>query len=509
MPASAAVQRPVKQPWAPIPNSSQEFALDTRADETLYHGARGPGKTDCQLMRFYRRVGQGYGQFWRGVIFDREYKNLDDLVSKSKRWFYDFDDGANFLSSSRDYKWVWPTGEELLFRAAEKEDDYWRFHGQEFPFIGWNELCKYPNGKLYDMMMSCNRSSFTVAKDAPGTELPPIPLEVFSTTNPYGPGHTWVKRRFIDPAPSGVTQRIEVEIFNPQTQREEVVTKTRVAIFGSYRENIYLDPKYIANLASERDENKRKAWLKGSWDIVAGGALDDVWKPNIHIIPRFVVPTSWRIDRSFDWGSTHPACCVWFAESDGTEAKLPNGDVFCPKPHSIVGISELYFHDPAETNVGLKLPATKIAEDIRDHEIQLFYEGWIPQQPMPGPADNQIRNVVMSDIDTIETQMGKIGVRWTLSDKSPGSRATGLQLVRDHLQHATDHKTTGDSKGPGLYVTANCRMVIATVPILPRDPDKPDDVDTHAEDHPYDCIRYRVLAGHNRYATSFRFLFPT
>ncbi len=57
--------------WEPIPGSSQEFALDTRCHHTLYTGARGPGKTDTQLMRFRRRVGCGYGSYWRGAIFDR------------------------------------------------------------------------------------------------------------------------------------------------------------------------------------------------------------------------------------------------------------------------------------------------------------------------------------------------------------------------------------------------------------------------------------------------------
>src|SRR5690349_8624142 len=96
--------------WQPLAGTSQEIALDSRCDETLYWGSRGPGKTDTQLMRFRRRVGLGYGRFWRGVIFDREYKNLDDIVSKSKRWFPQFDDGAQFRQSTADYKWVWPTG---------------------------------------------------------------------------------------------------------------------------------------------------------------------------------------------------------------------------------------------------------------------------------------------------------------------------------------------------------------------------------------------------------------
>ena len=141
--------------WTPLPGS-QTLAMSCPAHVILYHGTRGSGKTDSQLMRFRRRVGQGYGRFWRGVIFDREYKNLDDLISKSMRWFPEFSDSggkARFLSSKSDYKWVWPTGEELLFRTVRRDADYWSYHGQEFPFVGWNELTKYPNDNLFEMMI--------------------------------------------------------------------------------------------------------------------------------------------------------------------------------------------------------------------------------------------------------------------------------------------------------------------------------------------------------------------
>src|SRR5882724_11928053 len=103
--------------WAPIEHTSQEIALDARAHHILYYGTRGPGKSDVQLMRFRRNVGRGYGKFWRGIIFDLEYKNLDDLVTKTQRWFPAFNDGAQFLSATSAYKWKWPTGEELLFRS--------------------------------------------------------------------------------------------------------------------------------------------------------------------------------------------------------------------------------------------------------------------------------------------------------------------------------------------------------------------------------------------------------
>ena len=94
--------------WEPIKGSSQELAIDTRCHHTLYHGTRGPGKTITQLMRFRRRVGIGYGSFWRGVIFDKEYKNFADIIAQSKRFFSKFDDGAKFISSPSDLKWVGP-----------------------------------------------------------------------------------------------------------------------------------------------------------------------------------------------------------------------------------------------------------------------------------------------------------------------------------------------------------------------------------------------------------------
>jgi hypothetical protein len=503
--------------WKPIPNSSQEFALDTRCDHTLYHGTRGPGKTITQLMRFRRNVGRGYGSYWRGIIFDREFKNLSDLVAQSKRFFHQFNDGAHFLESASEYKWVWPTGEELLFRHVKKESDYEGFHGHEYPFQGWNELTKWPTSALYDKLLSTNRSSFIpeihTPKDAKGNyltpdglPLPKIPLEVFSTTNPSGPGHNWVKRRFINPASNGEVVERRCVVFNPQTQKEEEVIRTQIAIFGSYRENIYLDPKYIAELdrITDNDPNLKKAWLFGSWDITAGGALDDLWKRDVHIIPRFKIPVNWRIDRSFDWGSSQPFSVGWWAEANGEEVKLPEGvlihgnDKFCPPSGTLIQFAEWYGTEDIGTNRGLKLSAKDIADGIRDIEIALMEYSWIEKQPYPGPADNSIRDVREDDVDTIEKKMSDRGIRWTESDKSQGSRRNGLQLMRDMLQASLR------KEGAGLYFMVNCEASTETLPALPRDDDKIDDVDTDSEDHPYDMARYRVLKGANRMATEIK-----
>lgn len=537
---SESINYEINNIWTPVPDSSQVYAMRSEADHTLMCGSRGGGKTDTQLMAFAKGVGQGYGPFYRGIILDREYKNLDDLISKSRRWFSKMP-GARFLSSTSALKWIWPTGEELLFRSADKVEDYWQFHGHEYPFIGWNELTKYPSSDLYDMFMSTNRTSFDPVEQpiyvngrvfdetngrvklhvhkshmhAVAKIIPPLTLRVFSTTNPYGPGHNWVKRRFIDPAPYGKVLKTNISVIDPKTQEKAVVVKSQVAIFSSFVENKHLTKEYIATLTTEKDPNRRKAWLTGSWDIVAGGALDDVWNKNYHVIPRFAIPPSWKIDRAYDDGSSHPFAVGWFAEADGTEADvLVNGEwtKFCPQPRSLIQFFEWYGSEIDEatnqpsigTNKGLKLSARKIALGIIDRETSLAVNGWISQKVSPGPADNRIRNVIDKELSTVEDLMFKQGVSWESSDKSPGSRIVGLQLVRDRLDAALP-----GGEGPALYFMDCCRATIATLPVLPRDAKKLDDVDTTAEDHAYDMVRYRVLKGSNRYATSVKMTMPT
>lgn len=515
--------------WQPIPGTSQELALDTRCNHTLFHGARGPGKTVTQLMRFRRRVGLGYGLFWRGLVLDTEYKHLADIVEQSKRFFYAFEDEANFLSSASEYKWVWPTGEQLLFRHAKKLSDYEDFHGHEYPSLNWNELTKHAVPDLYDKMMSVNRSSFVPEIHTPkrksskavlnarlndkgvyevydtpdGEPLPPIPLEVFSTTNPSGPGHGWVKRRFIDKAAPGEVFKESVIVFDPRTKKDVEVIKTQVHIFGSWRENVFLAPEYVARLEAISDPNLRRAWLYGDWNVTAGGALDDLWDADVHVLPVFDIPKGWRIDRSFDWGSTEPFHVAWWAEANGEEMTLPDGSIFCPVAGSLIMVAEWYGCKKLAngqldigSNKGLKMSATAIAEGIRDREIEFMRTKFFRTQPKAGPADNQIRNVIDVSDETTETKMANKGIRWTESDKSPGSNAVGLQMVRDRLEAALR------GEGKALYFMRNCAATIALLPPIPRDEKKQDEVDKNYEKHVFDTTKYRVLAGNNRAATN-------
>jgi len=464
-------------------------------------------------MHYHKNVGKGFGPFWRGILFDREYKNLDDIITRANRLFPLFEDGAKFLSSTSQLKWVWPDGEELLFRSAADEKAYLAYHGHEYPWIGINEITKYATSAFLDAILSTNRSSYLEEENALFDEYGeriktgPIPLEVVLTTNSYGPGIAWNKRRFILPAPNGVIYRKAIQVTDPKTQEEITVERTQVAIFSHWRENTRLDPKYIAQLKEIDDEAKRASWFEGSWDIVAGGAISDVWDSKVHIKPRFVIPKGWWVDRVMDWGSMHPFWIGWFAEANGEEATIihPDGTVekFCPPPGTLILIHEWYGTKEIGTNKGIKLGSEDIADGIIAIEESLIRNKWVNSRIAGGAADNEIGNVKDAASDTIKKKMEDKGVYWEPSDKSAGSRVVGLQLFRDRLVNAKR------KEGKAIYFMAHCVAAIETIPLLQRSEKNIEDVDTDGEDHPYDGVRYRVLAADGRAVTSIDVQYPT
>jgi hypothetical protein len=447
--------------WRPQ-YGTQWWFLTCDVFEALYHGTRGPGKTDALIMDFAQHVGQDYGPAWRGILFRQTYPQLEDVRAKTRRWYPQIFPGARWNGSQ--YKWIFPEGEELLLRHMARADDYWDYHGHEYPWIGWEELSNWATADCYEAMMACCRSSHAE-----------VPRKVRATCNPYGPGHNWVKARFIDAAGSGVPVGIGAG-------------RQRVHIFGQLTENRILldaDPDYLKTLQSDSNAHRRKAWLEGSWDIVAGGLFDDLWDPRVHVVEAFPVPESWRVDRSFDWGSTQPFSVGWWAESDGTDATLADGTTRPTVRGDLYRIAEWYGWS-GKPNDGLKMTARKVALGILERERDLGLE------VRPGPADSHIFADARIGRD-IAAEMAAAGVHWTKAHKGSGSRLIGAERLRALLAGALP-RSDGPREQPGLFVFAGCRAFIRTVPVLPRGTGDPDDVDTNAEDHVYDETRYRIMA---------------
>jgi len=461
--------------WTPNPGSQTLF-LACPFREAINTGTRGSAKTDALLMDFAQEIGNGYGEDWRGILFRRTYKQLDDIVARSKKWFRRIFPRARFNES--DYTWSWPTGEELLLRYFDKPKDYWEYHGHQYPWIGWEELTNWPTLAGYHAMKSCNRSGRNG-----------IPLRYRANTNPHGLGHHEVKAYIVDPAPASTPiEGAPMELVDPDGSSRTIPGWTRVRIRSHWSENLPLleaDPSYPVTIkaAAEGDTAKEAAWLDEDWDIVAGGMFSDVWQRSKHVLPPFPIPASWRIDRAFDWGSSKPFSVGWWAESDGTAARMADGKVRHFPPRTLFRIAEWYGWN-GKPNKGSGMSDSAIARGILRREAEMGLTGRVAI----GPADASIFDEENNDSPALIQQ--RAGVRWERSDKSPGSRARGWKVLRDRLKAARD----GSREEPGLYVFETCVHFIRTVPVAPRHETKTDDVDTDSEDHVLDETRYRVLA---------------
>jgi hypothetical protein len=455
--------------WMPLPGSQHLF-LSCPVFEVLYEGTRGPGKTLSLLMDFAREVGKGYGKAWRGILFRRTFGDLDDVVRKIEAFFPTFFPGFRFLKSKSEYQAVWPDGEALLLRPLEKEEDYEEYHGHEYPWIGFEELTQWETSGPYLLMFSCCRPT------GPG-----IPCRVRATTNPYGVGHGWVKKRFQLPQMRGRVIKLPGEV-------------PRVAIHGNLSENFLLlhsAPNYAAQVVqAAKNPAQAAAWIKGDWSVNAGGMVDDVWDPTIHIVPNFPaskIPRGWTITRAYDHGQSHPFAVGWWLESNGEPIELPGGRLVGNVRGDLILWKEWYGTD-GDANSGLRLSARKIAQGIRDREKDDEVEGRVE----PGPADTEIwskdsRGTGRSPADDMED----LGVYFHRADKSPGSRKRGWEMLRSLLDDAKPNRD-GTREREGLFVCERCKFWQEFVPSMPRDSKDPDDVPGKYEDHLCDMTRYRV-----------------
>ena len=435
------VERP-KVIWAPFPGGQTKF-ISCPIKEILAEGNRGGGKTELIIFKYLGYVGKGYGAAWQGIIFRREYKHLDDLVKKCKRWIPQIFPGAKFKAAKSDYKWEFPDGESLLLRTMKDPEDYWSFHGHEYPYIAFEELTNWHTDECYEVMKSCNRCS------EPG-----VPRFYVSTTNPWGAGHNWVKERFIDVGPEGTViadadgnqrVRIHLDLFDNKALVEN-------------------DPEYIKMLKGIKNPELKKAWLDGDWDVVPGGYLQGIWDPKRHKVKPFEIPLEWPRWRAMDWGFGKPYSIGWYTIN-------PDGVVYRYR--------ELYGWG-GKPNVGSRESAGKVAAKVAEIEKPERDKGVIFKR---NPADQDIFSPKGNE-ESIEDIFRKKNVRWIKAVKGQGSRHLGAQIIVEALE------------ANKFRVFNTCKHWLRTVPVLMPDETDWEDVDTDMEDHTWDETRYALRSRH-------------
>jgi predicted phage terminase large subunit-like protein len=201
-------------PW---PKQAAAIGLCNRGVDVLYGGAAGGGKTDCLLMAAVQYVDDPQ---YKAVVVRRTYPQMvgaDGVITRSLQWGWRAL-GAEY--NQNDKRWTFPSGAVLLFRHLDGLRDQDNFQGQEFQFIGLDELTQWSEEAL--ALYPATRLRRTEAQAARG-----VPLRTLATSNPGGAGHAWVKRRYISPGREGcrfVSARMED---NPALEADEYRERLR------------------------------------------------------------------------------------------------------------------------------------------------------------------------------------------------------------------------------------------------------------------------------------------
>jgi len=427
--------------------------IECPVPEIFYGGARGGGKTDAMIGGDWPLHAQRYGKYAKGVFFRRELPQLEAAIARSKELYYPL--GAEWQDQKKT--WTFPNGAALKFRPLERDKDAEKYQGHDYTRTYFEELTNYPDPKPVMKIKATLRSGAGV------------PCGFRATGNPGGPGHNWVKARYIDPAPQGF-KLIDEEFHNPITNETQIVQ--RVFIPAKLKDNKILtksDPMYVARLQQSGSEALVKAWLDGDWSII-DGAYFDCWSDRMVIRP-FEIPSRWLRFRSFDWGSARPFSCGWWAVAS-EDYKHASGVI--PKG-SLVRYREWY--GAKEPNVGLKLTAEQVGQGIVERESgeEIAY----------GVADPAI--FTEDGGPSIAERMRPSFWRKADNKRVPGhGHMGGWDQMRQRIQ--------GEDKKPLIYCFSTCVDSIRTIPVLQHDPDKPEDLDTSAEDHAADEWRYACMS---------------
>ncbi|MDR3173385.1 MAG: terminase family protein [Treponema sp.] len=416
--------------WQPQPK--QAVALACPAFELLYGGAAGGGKSDFLLADFLSGASD-WKQNWRGILFRKTYTELGELLRRARELYIPL--GAAYHAGER--RFAFPGGAELELRYLETETDVERYQGHQYTWAGFDELGNYKTDYCWRYMTSRLRS-------AAGA-----PCYIRGTANPGGPGHGWIKARFIDGKLPSVIYRLD--------------GSTRVFIPATVEDNKILmdnDPGYVKRLEA-LPEHIYRALRLGDWDVFAGQVFGE-FRREKHVVKPFALPPeAWYKFYSFDWGYKKPfSLGKWAVNGDGR----------------VIRYGEWYGCKEGEANAGLELSAGEAARRAWAMAVQEGVTDIVCDPAIWGKDDD-----APSVAERLE-QAGFIAIR------GKHDRMAGLARLHDMLtQPAEDGR-------PMLLIFDTCHAFIRTIPLLVPHPNHPEDVDTNLEDHVYDETRYALMS---------------
>ena len=418
------------------PVQKQALKYSKKHRYLLYGGQLGGGKSyflrwTCLYWLLYI-AGKYKLRNVRAGLFCEDYPALNDRqISKVQYEFPSWIGTMNKAAHEFNLNSKFGGG-VLCFRNL---DDPSRYQSSEFAIIAIDELTK--NSKsVFDFLRT--RLRWTLGEEGKFIK----ETKFLSGTNPGGKGHHWVKKLWLD-------RKFE------ETEKE---SKEFKFIPARATDNPHLPQSYIDSLQG-LPEKMRRALAEGDWNVFEGQFFSE-WSEKVHICQPFKIPKHWLKFRAIDFGRTDPFCCLWFALSE-------KGNIYCYREYYQKG------------------------RDADENARQVIFLT---------PKNERIEWTVADSSIFAKTGHGKTIAEIFMDNNlmcfpSEKKRIPGWILMHQYLRW-------NELEKPKLIFFENCINSIRTIPELSHafDPEDdkskgdPEDLDTTAEDHCADVVRYFLQA---------------
>ena len=393
--------------------------------DVLYGGAAGGGKSYAMLvdpLRFAHRAAH------RALILRRSMPELRELIDKSRELYPKAFPGCKFREVEKI--WTFPSGAKLEFGFLERDADVYRYQGQAYSWIGFDEITHLSTEFSWNYLASRLR-----------TTDPEITPYMRCTANPGGAGATWVKKRYVNPS-------------EPNESFTGADGLTRRFIPARLEDNPYLskDGRYEQMLKALPDVQRRQL-LEGNWDITEGAAFTE-FDIGVHVVPPFEIPIGWERVKGIDYGYASESACIWGCvdPTDGT----------------LIIYRELYRKG---------LTGEDLAVMITNMELEDPFS-------VQGVLDTAAWNRTGTTGPTVGETLQRGGHKLRRADKN---RIQGKIQIHEYLR-------VQPSGRPKIQIFNSCPNLIRELQSIPLDKSNPEDVDTHAPDHAYDALRYLIMS---------------
>jgi hypothetical protein len=438
----------------PQPGPQTDF-YNSRADIVIFGGAAGGGKTHSLLMECLRHRGNPDFNF---VIFRRTSPQITangGLWDASLKLFPKTGAKANLTTLT----WKFPSGAKGKMAHLQRADTVHDWQGTEVPLICFDELTHFTEDQFF-YLLSRNRSTSGVRPYIRATTNPKAGSWVKKFLSP------WLDKNRLDRAAHGELRwftRVNGEIVwvaEDWRDDEGLPGKSVTFIFSSVYDNkilLDIDPHYLVNLKS-LPEVEQARLLRGDWDIQEGAYFSE-WSEAKHVRLPSEVPAWHRFFGGLDYGKAAPFCFLLMASDD---------------EGNVTVMDEVY-----ETRLTPGEQAVKVAQALERYGIApkscpIYADPSIfPPQEAKARAGHPGKYIA-------EEYWGE-GLNVI---RANNDRVNGWARVREYLHE------------PGALTVfrGRCPNLIRTIGTLGPDPRDLEDVDTTAEDHSEDALRYGLLS---------------